>query len=329
MKKETTAYVLLFLSFAACRNEDDSHRFNVLSESMVQYDKTIEGKTLLVRYQLAEKANDPQTAARAAIWKPRVDSLKQIADSMRAYIDYLQASLAGVPGATGDSGRMREQAENSGTVENLFKKQGNADILYRRLDIFKKKALALFNPDDYYKDNPAVLKDLEKAKEQFGNSYPLSLIRPGEPVAGGTISNPIAGYFENTGIAGALSMLHKLHNDISITENLITDYFNSQAPYPYYGYYFYHPLATINSSHLKTGQPVEVTAGIGAYSTRSNPAITINGKAIPINADGMAVYNTIARGRPGKHFIPITITYYRPDGVKATVFKNIEYIIAE
>jgi hypothetical protein len=72
-----------------------------------------------------------------------------------------------------------------------------------------------------------------------------------------------------------------------------------------------------------------VTAGIGAFNSSCKPIITINGKIINQEPDGAATYKIVAGGKPGNHFIPVTISYFKPDGVRATVSKKLEYTIAE
>ena len=107
------------------------------------------------------------------------------------------------------------------------------------------------------------------------------------------------------------------------------NYFNALVPQPYHGFEAFYPLTTINSSNLKAGQPIEITAGLGGFSVVSKPTFVINGKNMPLNTDGVAVYNTIATGKPGRHFIPVTITYFKPDGSQSSISKKIEYTISE
>src|SRR5262249_7161297 len=121
---------------------------------------------------------------------------------------------------------------------------------------------------------------------------------------------------------------NKIKSEVLVTERTLVSYFLNQpvvrlicnGP---------SPVAVISSSYVKSGQSVDVTAGIGQFSATVRPKITIDGKAINLSGGDIAEYHFVANGKPGKHVIPITYEITKPDGAKLYIGKKVEYIIAE
>jgi Tfp pilus assembly protein PilX len=89
-------------------------------------------------------------------------------------------------------------------------------------------------------------------------------------------------------------------------------------------------LAVLSSSYVEKGQPIEITAGVGEFSTAMKPRITIDGKPVALNAnDGTAVHRFTADGKPGKHNAMVRIEFTSPDGSTEYISKRLEYIIAD
>jgi hypothetical protein len=72
-----------------------------------------------------------------------------------------------------------------------------------------------------------------------------------------------------------------------------------------------------------------LTAGIAAYSVSVGPKITIAGKDIPINENGVAVYSLRASKQADRYSIPVTTEFTKPDGQKATVMKTVHYRVRD
>lgn len=80
---------------------------------------------------------------------------------------------------------------------------------------------------------------------------------------------------------------------------------------------------------MQKGEIIEINAGVGAFSIKAEPNIVINGKHIDINSDGVAIYKFKSSSKPGKHYVPVSIEFIKPDGQKIKVEKKIEYTVAE
>jgi gliding motility-associated protein GldM len=74
------------------------------------------------------------------------------------------------------------------------------------------------------------------------------------------------------------------------------------------------------------GDPVEITAGVGAFSDAAKPRITINGQAQTLTPEGTAIMKTTASGT-GEHSVNVVIEFNKPDGTPERVTKTIKYTV--
>jgi hypothetical protein len=83
-----------------------------------------------------------------------------------------------------------------------------------------------------------------------------------------------------------------------------------------------------NSTILMPGEELQIYSGIGSFSLESRPKISVYGKPIPIEADGIAVYKIKTLSKPGKYYVPVKINYIDQEGRQQTVEREIEYTVA-
>jgi hypothetical protein len=91
----------------------------------------------------------------------------------------------------------------------------------------------------------------------------------------------------------------------------------------------FHAIATLDSKYVKTGQTIEVNAGIGEFNRLTRQSIEVEGVVRNANDEGLVVHSFRAIGKPGNYCVPVKIMYTRPDGIIDTISKKLEYIIAE
>ena len=136
-------------------------------------------------------------------------------------------------------------------------------------------------------------------------------------------------FFKNTSNVSAKAFLTKLQNNVKRMENRILTFCYEQAPNSSLICTFYFPLIAQNSSVVKRGEAVEITAGIGYLERFPNSKIVINGLLIPMSEYNTAQYKLKAPNKPGKYFIPIKISYTDQDGRDQIIEKNVEYTVAK
>lgn len=130
---------------------------------------------------------------------------------------------------------------------------------------------------------------------------------------------------EASGTAINLEMLNKLRLDNLLTATRLLRYCDVRSAYTGDVYDKIDAIISVSSTHVTQGEPVIVLSGIGAFSSRANQKITVGGKLIKINDEGIAVDTINTRNQSGKHTIRVNIEYTRPDGRKMPITKTITY----
>lgn len=105
----------------------------------------------------------------------------------------------------------------------------------------------------------------------------------------------------------------KAKNDVLILESQFSEYFNNKFGMIIEDCTQFSAIVGQNTSHLREGEILEVTAGIGSYTVAAKPTFKINGQIIPPNAEKIAVYKLRVEGN-GKKSIPVKIIFIGIDG---------------
>lgn len=120
--------------------------------------------------------------------------------------------------------------------------------------------------------------------------------------------------------------LNKLFCDVKLLENELVRFVNSKISNNAFTFDSYSTLIGQNVTHLKQGEELIINAGVGAYSSKAQPKITIFQKDIPV-IDGQGILKLKATGKVGKHTIPVKIEFKDEHDNKRTQIQNIEYTI--
>jgi gliding motility-associated protein GldM len=195
-------------------------------------------------------------------------------------------------------------------------KEGKGKELYSKLGDYKKQMLALLGNDAKEVDHfdKALPIDLSVPASKSGNKY------------GDDVNGWIQSYFHMTPAIAALTILSKFQNDVKNSEAQLVDYFHSKIGEVKLVYNQFQAIATSNTTYAMPGDPVEITAGVGAFSDAAKPKISINGQSMPISAEGTAIFKTSASGT-GEHSVNVTIDFNKPDGTVGHVVKTIKYTV--
>ena len=138
-------------------------------------------------------------------------------------------------------------------------------------------------------------------------------------------------FFKNSSALLTSAMLIKLQNNIKIIENKTFSYCHNMVG-SVDGDGFFTSFETIvgqSSTYVKAGEKIDITAGIGSFSTHGSPVITINRKNVSLSETGVAFYSFKASNKPGKHFVPVTLEFTDQDGKKITREFTVEYTVAK
>lgn len=138
-------------------------------------------------------------------------------------------------------------------------------------------------------------------------------------------------FFKNTSDESSRAFLTELQNRIKNLELKTVTFCNEQIGSTDGEGFFtsYSFIVGQNYKVLNQGTQLEITAGVGAFSTASNPEIKINGIPVDINESGYCVYKKKINKSPGNYSLPIQISYTDQDGKKQIITKTLEYTVAK
>lgn len=125
-----------------------------------------------------------------------------------------------------------------------------------------------------------------------------------------------------------LSVLSILRNRIKVLENKIILFCRQKVPTGEGWFESYSPLLSQNNALLKPGDMLEIRAGIGYYSTKTIPEISIYNRVIPLNDSGFIIFKTRTPGTVGEYQVPVKIKFTNPITGKEEIYqKNIKYSV--
>ena len=314
---------LLVILLTSCDNDSDTVQFIVLNESIENSNKMIANENSRIYQELEYKLQDPQTKTKAEVWQPKSKQLQKLSTEFKHAIDTLCRELKIEAGQK--AGKVLYDVTNKKLVTALFQNRGRALELLNRLIVYKISILSITKPEEFV-DNPILKKDLTDHIDTLKINLLTYAEANNKPRKD---TNNLVKWFQNASVAGAIGILAKIQNDALMAENNLLNYFNSMVVSNYDGFDVYHELITQNSKYLRTGQTIEIKAGVGAFSLRAKPTIKINKIAIPIDMEGLSTYTMIINNKPGKYFIPVSVEFTKPDGTKNMISKNVAYEVVQ
>jgi GldM N-terminal domain len=137
-------------------------------------------------------------------------------------------------------------------------------------------------------------------------------------------------FFNKVPVAAAISILSHFENSIIIIENKLVSFCDNQGGFFIREFYeSFKALIIQSSTKVKAGEAIEINAGIGAFSMAAQPEITIAGKTVATNEDGIAAYVIKAAAKPGEYIIPVKINFVKPDGTRDSGTFKIKYLVVD
>lgn len=178
-----------------------------------------------------------------------------------------------------------------------------------------KKRLVLYNAN--------LLSVDPQISQQFPSPVNLGMVD-----SPGVLSFPIDLFSGNISIRLAICLLNQIENNVRILENRMVQFLSNKVG-DYIEYYdVYSAFLAINAMRVEPGAKLEITAGVGAFSTRADPKIIIDGKPCSISEDGACHYTFSAPKTPGKYKTHVTVKFLDGMGKMDTVEKDVTYSVA-
>lgn len=300
-------YLVLTALLALNVSSEILNAFKTVNNSLMNANGIIEAKNEGIFKSFDAKLKDPKTAQLAAMWKPKADQAKTLADGMFNYLENLKVELMKEAGQETPGGKYKE--DNLDAATRLIVEGPRGKELIQKLTAYKNGLLAI-HPD---------------INKEFKNTLPIDLSTPATNNQAGKKDWAYA-YFHMTPTIAAITMLSKFENDVKNSESLVVDYCHRKVGEVQVVYDEFQAFAGTNSQYLMPGQELVITAGVGAFSKAAKPSITVDGSGVGLNAEGIAEYKTMVGG-PGTYTKTVNITYVKPDGSTATIPKKVEYTV--
>lgn len=307
-------YLVLTALLALNVSSEILNAFKTVDRSLQNANKVVDQKDADIMGSFKKLAEKPETREKAEKWMPIAENIQKESDAMVAEIEGLKKELKEEAGL----GKMGKNEKG----EDLFKEddleaatrlfgaathggtgKGKGEPLKAKLQAFKDK---LLNTDP-------------KMKEELANSLPIDLSTPDNKDWTNT-------YFHMTPTVAALTILSKFENDVKNSAAQAIEWCHKQVGQVEVIYDKFQAIASQSSQYLMPGQELVITGGVGAFNSKSQPSVSIDGASVPINADGVGEYKTVV-GNPGAYSKKVVITFTKPDGTKGTTEKEIKYVV--
>lgn len=322
-------YLVLTALLALNVSSEIINAFETVNNSITTSNQIISEKNADTYKSLAAKLEDQQTKAKAQIWAPKAEAAKALAASMYNDIESLKTQLKEYAGSHEEHGEQKMNADKLDASTRLMEKEKKGEELYAKIAEFRKKLIAVLDPNDTaFANNPATKAAIAQAVANFEKTLPIDLTVP-KSTSGNKYENDANGWamsnFHMTPAIAAMTILNKLQNDVKNSEAQIIDFCHQQIGAVKLVYDQFEAIAQANRTYAMPGDPIEITAGIGAFSAAARPVITINGQNMQLQG-GKAIYKTTASGS-GTQRVNVKIEYTTPDGETKTKNEVVEYTI--
>lgn len=307
-------YLVLTALLALNVSSEIINAFKVVDSSLNQSNKVLTQSTESIYTNFDELLKDPKTAEKAAIWKPRLDQARELSKKVSAEIDKHKADLMAEAEYNPNSENTKGE-DNLDAATRLFDTKGKGKELFESLKRYKASILAI---------------DPELAAE-LGAKLPLNLTIPksaaGNVMTGDSVKDWTNSHFHMTPTVAALTMLSKFQNDVKNTENQVATYCLNRVGSVKIVLDKFKPLIGTSSTYLMPGEELVVTAGLGAFNAAVKPTVTIDGRSVPVDNEGVAV-SKFNVGGSGARKINVMVNFVDPNtGEMRSESKSIEYTV--
>lgn len=286
-------YLVLTALLALNVSSEILNAFKVVDNSLLNSNGVIKSSNSIISQSLAEQGKKAEMADKVAIWKPRAEAAMSLANTMSTYIDGLKDKLKKESGLVVEDGVEQYKEDDLESPTRLMTVQGEGPKLRAALNKFKTDLEAIVPAADRKTKLPSFPIDTDVPKTQNTN------IKTWEDA-----------YFHMTPSVAALTILSKFQNDVLRSGNLMAEYCQNQIGKVEVILDRFEVLTSQNATYLLPGQPLEIKAGIGSFSSTAKPTITIGGNSQQANDQGFAEYKTTVSSSGS---IPVKVSFKNPN----------------
>jgi hypothetical protein len=321
MKKALTIPAVIVVLLVGCRSAENREQLKAVNQSLEYANGALNDVNRSGYEELMTLDPDLNIAFYNEKWKLKAIRIKSFTDSVKDLIKNIKSDLIK------QSDDLKK--EHVPLMNQLYDTNGLGNQLLDKLVVFRDSCPAVIYTGEDSVTHAYLISDFN----HYLNTAPLL------PQYGDSLSADqqhvykkkwLEERFGSNSTLVTMIMLNKIESDMLTVEKRFIDYCKSRRTRVVYeAYTMWSVIATVSSSYVKAGQSIKVYAGLGSFTVVSKPRITIDGKEVAVDSEGVAEYQLVATGKPGEHAIPVTIEFSKVDGSKQFMTKKVKYIIAE
>ena len=301
-------YLVLTAILALNVSAEVINAFKVVDKSLITSNNNIAASNDVIYKSFEEKLKQNETREKAEFWSPKAQQARSYSASLITYIDSLKAQLkreADLKIKKDGSEDFRE--DNLDASTRLFETNGEGPKLEARLKQYKEQMLNI---------DPSIRREFEK-------TFPVNTDPPTSQE--GTQKDFTQSFFHMTPTVAALTMLSKFQNNVKNAEAQVVTYCHNQIGAVAVHMDKYGVLVGQNSNYLMPGDELQITAGVGAYSSAATPTISINGQNVSVS-NGQGSYSTKVSGS-GERSVNVNVQFKDENGKMQTQSVPVKYTI--
>ena len=149
-------YLVLTALLALNVSSEILNAFKTVNNSISTSNAIIDGKNAVTYKNFEKELSDPQTKAKAEVWKPKADEVKRLSAELYGYIEELKLELKKESDLRIEDGVESFKEDNLDAATRLMDKKGKGKELYDRLAKYRNEVLSVLNPDS---PPPAIMPD--------------------------------------------------------------------------------------------------------------------------------------------------------------------------
>ncbi|OWY20442.1 gliding motility protein GldM [Sphingobacteriales bacterium UPWRP_1] len=237
------------------------------------------------------------------------EQARKLSADFSAYLDGLDQKLVDAVGIDPEKGDLK-RADDQDTPTRLFVDEGLGSELEQKINEYRDAYVKLF-------------KD-PKDQQDIAGAMPLKL----DSIPANSNKKDWKTYmFFQMPAQAVRTLLSKFKNDNISTEAIIVSRLHDKVGEVTIIYDKFQPAVIPNSTYLLQGEKFEAKIYLAASSSMARPTISVGGRVLPLDANGMATYTATASGT-GKQSISGNITATSTTGKKESFNFTQEYTVA-
>ncbi|MBL7699593.1 MAG: gliding motility protein GldM, partial [Chitinophagaceae bacterium] len=302
-------YLVLTALLALNVSAEILNAFKTVNRSLDSANSVLSANNNTIYSSFEKKLNEAESRQKASEWKPKADKVKALTAVMYTRLADLRAKVKEYGGYVAGKKDSLGYESNIDAATRLMDKEKEGPKLEKELAKLKED---LLNVD------PAI-------KAEFASKLPIDLSYP-KSQTGSKEQDWTTSYFHMTPAIAAITILNKFENDVKASENQIVTFCHNKIGEVEVRYDKMGFVGGLSSQYLMPGEKLTVTAGLGATSSGAPAQISINGKPITLNSDGMAVSEFPVSG---SGTVNVSIKYKTIDGKDEVINKPLSYTVGQ